>query len=146
MSEIPLPSGFQIAVSLYAYFLPLMLYAAWSTLAFWDLSRRSDLSTGATIGWIAAILLLPSHASTLAVTNGVHRTAVVGSITNSARKGDRLVSAHTTNEEVTAAPAAKKKRIAKIPVGCEAAFSRVIKSNNFAVRCVTGIQLRTKLA
>ena len=59
MSEIALPSAFQIAVSLYAYFLPLMLYAAWSTLAFWDLSRRSDVTSGATFGWTAAILLLP---------------------------------------------------------------------------------------
>jgi hypothetical protein len=59
MSEIALPSVFQIAVSLYAYFLPLMLYAAWSTLAFWDLSRRSELSPSATFGWTAIILLLP---------------------------------------------------------------------------------------
>ena len=59
MSEIPLPSGLQIVVSLYGYFLPLMLYAAWSTLAFWDLGRRANLSRGAAIGWTAAILLLP---------------------------------------------------------------------------------------
>ncbi len=59
MSEIALPSALQIAVSLYAYFLPLMLYAAWSTLAFWDLGRRSDVSAATTFGWTAAILLLP---------------------------------------------------------------------------------------
>ncbi len=59
MSEIPLPSGWQVLLSLYGYFLPIMLYAAWSTLAFWDLGRRETLSRGAAIGWMAAILLVP---------------------------------------------------------------------------------------
>ena len=44
MSEIPLPSIFHTLLSMYGYFLPIMLYAAWSTLAFWDLGRREDLS------------------------------------------------------------------------------------------------------
>jgi len=34
-------------------------FAAWSTLAFWDLGRRTNLSRGAAIGWTAVILLLP---------------------------------------------------------------------------------------
>ncbi len=59
MSEIPLPSGLQILMSLYGYFLPVMLYAAWSTLAFWDLGRREDLSKGAVLGWVMVILLIP---------------------------------------------------------------------------------------
>jgi hypothetical protein len=59
MSEIPLPNGWQILVSLYGYFLPIMLYAAWATLGFWDLGRREGLSKGATIGWTAVILLVP---------------------------------------------------------------------------------------
>jgi hypothetical protein len=59
MSEIPLPSVLQVVVGLYGYFLPLMLYAAWSTLAFWDLGRRTDLSRGAAIGWTVIILLVP---------------------------------------------------------------------------------------
>jgi len=59
MSEFALPTVLQVAVSLYGYFLPLMLYAAWSTLAFWDLGRRTELSRGAAYGWTAAVLLLP---------------------------------------------------------------------------------------
>lgn len=59
MSEIPLPSGWQILVSLYGYFLPIMLYAAWATLGFWDLGRREGLSKAAAFGWTAAILLVP---------------------------------------------------------------------------------------
>jgi len=59
MSEIPLPSGFQIVMSPYGYFLPLMLYAAWSTLAFWDIARRTTLSRGAAIGWMLVVMLVP---------------------------------------------------------------------------------------
>jgi hypothetical protein len=48
-----------VLVSLYGYFLPIMLYAAWSTLAFWDLGRRDQLSTAGAVAWIAVILLIP---------------------------------------------------------------------------------------
>lgn len=59
MSEIPLPSAAQVLLSLYGYLLPLMLYAAWSTLAFWDLGRRENLSSGGTAAWVAVVLLVP---------------------------------------------------------------------------------------
>ncbi len=59
MSEIPLPSAPQVILSLYGYFLPLMLYAAWSTLAFWDLGRRTDISAGRTGAWVGVVLLVP---------------------------------------------------------------------------------------
>ena len=43
---------------LYAYLLPFVLYAAWVTIALWDLFR-SNRGKGAVIGWTAAILLMP---------------------------------------------------------------------------------------
>ncbi|HKZ18499.1 MAG TPA: right-handed parallel beta-helix repeat-containing protein [Acidimicrobiia bacterium] len=43
---------------LYAYFLPFVLYAAWVTIALWDLAR-SGRGKGAVIGWSAVILLVP---------------------------------------------------------------------------------------
>ena len=58
MSEIPLPSTLSILMSLYGYFLPIMLYAAWSALAFSDLGRR-QVSRGVAVGWVAVILLVP---------------------------------------------------------------------------------------
>ncbi|MGE0551940.1 MAG: PLDc N-terminal domain-containing protein [Gemmatimonadales bacterium] len=54
-----LPSSWQVLLDLYGFVLPFMLYAAWSTLVFWDLGRREDLSAGATSGWLAVVLLLP---------------------------------------------------------------------------------------
>ncbi len=58
-ATFPLPTSFQILVSMYGYFLPFMLYAAWSTLAFWDIGRRDDLSGGGAIAWILVVLLVP---------------------------------------------------------------------------------------
>lgn len=58
MSEIPLPSALSIVVSLYGYFLPIMLYAVWSALAFSDLGRR-QIARGVALGWVAVILLVP---------------------------------------------------------------------------------------
>ncbi len=43
---------------LYAYFLPFVLYAAWVTIALWDLAR-SGRGKGPVIGWSAVILLIP---------------------------------------------------------------------------------------
>ncbi|MGD2043095.1 MAG: right-handed parallel beta-helix repeat-containing protein [Acidimicrobiia bacterium] len=47
-------------VGLYAYVLPLVLYAAWVVIAVWEIiTRRDDLSRGAGIGWILGILIVP---------------------------------------------------------------------------------------
>ncbi|MFP3882535.1 MAG: PLDc N-terminal domain-containing protein [Actinomycetota bacterium] len=47
-------------VGLYAYVLPLVLYASWVVIAVWEIiTRRDDLSRGAGIGWILAILIVP---------------------------------------------------------------------------------------
>jgi len=54
-----LPSNWHVLLDLYGFLLPFMLYAAWSTLVFWDLGRREDSSAGATYGWLAVVLLLP---------------------------------------------------------------------------------------
>lgn len=43
---------------LYAYLLPFVLFAAWVTIALWDLFR-SNRGKGAVIGWSAVILLVP---------------------------------------------------------------------------------------
>ena len=46
-------------LGLYGFLLPTLLYVLWSTLALWDLGRRSDLGPGAIWGWTLAIFLLP---------------------------------------------------------------------------------------
>ena len=53
-------STFGAVVGLYAYVLPLVLYAAWVVIAIWEvIGKREDLSTGAELAWILAILILP---------------------------------------------------------------------------------------
>ena len=57
--NVTLPSNFQMILGLYAFLLPLLLYVLWTTLAFWDLGRRSEATAAATWVWVFLILALP---------------------------------------------------------------------------------------
>ncbi|MDH3463554.1 MAG: right-handed parallel beta-helix repeat-containing protein [Acidimicrobiia bacterium] len=46
-------------LGLYAYVLPLALYAAWVVIALWEIIKREDIGTGAGVGWMFAILVIP---------------------------------------------------------------------------------------
>jgi hypothetical protein len=53
-------TAFGTFIGLYAYVLPLVLYAAWVVIAVWEIvTRRGDLSPGAGIGWVLVILVVP---------------------------------------------------------------------------------------
>jgi plastocyanin len=57
---VPVAAGFwPVLFGLYGYLLPFVLLAAWTAIALWDIARREDLSRGAAIGWIAAVLVVP---------------------------------------------------------------------------------------
>jgi plastocyanin len=58
-SPLAAPTWWALSISLYAYLLPLALYATWLAVAFWDLARRDDLSTRAKAVWMAVVLLIP---------------------------------------------------------------------------------------
>jgi plastocyanin len=53
------PTWWSLLISVYGYALPLILYAAWVSVAAWDLARREDLSSGLRAGWLAGVLLVP---------------------------------------------------------------------------------------
>lgn len=50
---------FEILLGFYLYYLPLALYAAWLSVATWDIVRRGELKGGVRIGWLAMIYLIP---------------------------------------------------------------------------------------
>ena len=50
---------FGVLIGLYAYALPLILYAAWVSVALWDLARQDAVPNGVRIGWMAAVLAVP---------------------------------------------------------------------------------------
>jgi plastocyanin len=52
-------SPWQLVFGIYGYLLPFVLYAAWTSLALWDLARRDDLGRPATVAWVLAILVVP---------------------------------------------------------------------------------------
>jgi hypothetical protein len=97
------------------------------------------------IAWVAIPLL--SLAGTFVSADLGRNHIITETISNSAVKSDRGIAAHPQTEQMmpNAGPP-NAKRTWKIPSGCEAAFSKLLKSNNFAVRCVTSIQPRVKLA
>lgn len=78
------PTPWQLLFGLYGYLLPLVLLAAWVSLAFWDLARRDDLGRGTAVTWVAAILLVPFlgviayHAFAARTIAGWLRVAMVG--------------------------------------------------------------------
>jgi hypothetical protein len=49
----------EVLLGFYTYYLPLALYAAWLSIATWDIVRRSQLKGGSRIGWLAVIYLIP---------------------------------------------------------------------------------------
>jgi hypothetical protein len=53
------PSLLQMLLGLLGFLLPIVLYAVWSTLAFWDLGRRDNVGVAAMWGWALAIFALP---------------------------------------------------------------------------------------
>lgn len=53
-------SAFGAFIGLYAYALPLVLYATWVVIAIWEIiGKRDDLSWGAEFAWIMLILVIP---------------------------------------------------------------------------------------
>ena len=46
-------------IGLYAYVLPLVLYAAWVGIALWEIIKRDDMSQVQGVGWMIAIFLIP---------------------------------------------------------------------------------------
>jgi hypothetical protein len=57
--NVTMPSHLQMILGLYAFLLPLLLYVLWTTLALWDLGRRSETTASATWVWSFLILALP---------------------------------------------------------------------------------------
>jgi plastocyanin len=50
---------FGVAIGLYGYLFPLMLYTAWVVLSLWDLARREELSSRTRLTWTAVVLVVP---------------------------------------------------------------------------------------
>jgi hypothetical protein len=52
-------TAFQWWFVVYVYLLPLLLYASWAALSLMDLSTRASRGEQSSLGWGAAVLLLP---------------------------------------------------------------------------------------
>lgn len=52
-------SWFGILIGLYAYALPLILYASWISIALWDLVRQDAVPNRVRVAWMAAVIAIP---------------------------------------------------------------------------------------
>ncbi|HUZ31460.1 MAG TPA: hypothetical protein VMV19_05035 [Xanthobacteraceae bacterium] len=101
---------------------------------YWSGIVGASLLGGIAIAWAA--VLLPVHGTTAAPGNG--QADIRRSMSNVALKGDRLVGMHSRfGEEPAVGEAPTGKSVAKIPVGCDPAFSKTVRHENFAARCIT---------
>lgn len=97
------------------------------------------------IAWAA--ILAPSHAAPLVLGDAKSAGVAVSIISNTARKGDRLdVGRSKTEYGSHSAPAPAAEAGASIPVGCDLAFSKLVRSENTAVRCITSAETPVKFA
>ena len=96
---------------------------------------RPQTRSGAISAWLVGSALIALALVCLPIGSGPSSASVMatsGTISNSALKGDRL-SVH----RVGAAPKSEVSKPGTIPVGCEAAFSKLVRIGNFSSRCLT---------
>jgi hypothetical protein len=85
--------------------------------------------------WLIASGLIAMVVACLPIGSGPSSAsgiAIGGTISNSALKGDRLPVLRAG-----AVPKIEGSKSSTIPVGCEAAFSKLVRVGNFTSRCLT---------
>lgn len=66
-----------VLFGVYDYLLPIMLYCAWSTVAFLDLAERAEEEPGVAARWSMAVLLLPVLGAVLYLLAGRSRLSAL---------------------------------------------------------------------
>ena len=67
-------------------------------------------------------------------------------ISNAALKGDRLINVHVKIDGFGRGGVSTPTNVGKLPVGCDPAFSKLVRSENLATRCITKIDTSTRVA
>ncbi len=97
--------------------------------------------------WMA---YLPTLAGNILTQLNVLPQHIASNSINRLHKGDQLATARFNERWIaigtTGKPAHAGKSAERIPFGCEAAFSRLVKVGNFSARCVAATDAPTRLA
>ncbi len=97
------------------------------------------------VAWVA--ILVPSHAAASLHSEGKSIAVTALIVSDTARKGNRLgAESRTIEYDVRSVPPAAAMIDARVPVGCDVAFSKLVKSKNVAVRCITSVATSVKVA
>jgi hypothetical protein len=92
------------------------------------------------IAWMTILISLHAAPIVGAATKSVE--VVVPMSSNAARKRDRLDI--KINHGTNSMPTSAVKAGTKIPVGCDGAFSKLVRLESIAVRCVTSLETVVK--
>ncbi len=96
-------------------------------------SASRSHTRGRVIGaWLGASVVIALGLACLPIVTGPSSASVIAlgsTISNSALKGDRL-----TVPRASVAPKSEVSKPSAIPVGCEAAFSKLVRVGNFSSR------------
>jgi hypothetical protein len=105
-----------------------------------EIERVFSSKLGAVVASFVLAACLTFSPSPSETARGFSTASVNSTVSNTASKGDRLTSSHPNTPTPAAARPAQvtAKHSGKIPVGCEAAVSRLIHSADLSARrCVT---------
>lgn len=92
----------------------------------------------AIMAWGLVAVLSPVVPSAGAAVPG-HSLVASKTISNAVLKGDRLIGVHINGSPTP-------RNIGKLPVGCDLAFSKLVRQDNLATRCITEIDISAKMA
>jgi hypothetical protein len=98
-------------------------------------ATRSQTRKGVISAWLIGSALIAVGFACLPIGSGSSSAsgiAIGGTISNGALKGDRIPVLRTG-----VIPQSQSSKSSTIPVGCEAAFSKLVRVGNFSSRCVT---------
>jgi hypothetical protein len=96
----------------------------------------SQSRSGVVSAWLVGSALIALVLACLPIGTGSSSASVIvtgGTISNIALKGDRLPARRVGG----VAPKSENSKSSTIPVGCEAAFSKLVRLGNFSSKCVT---------
>jgi hypothetical protein len=104
---------------------------------------RARPLSGAIGAWLVGSALIAVALACLPIGSAASSASVIatsGRISNSALKGDRLPARRAGGlapKTETTKTKSETSKSSNIPVGCEAAFSKLVRVGNFTSRCVT---------
>lgn len=111
----------------------------------WSRVLSACLIGSAITAWVLVAVVSPVVPSAGAAVPS-HSLTGSKTISNAALKGDRLISIHVKIDDSKRDGTRTPSSVGKLPLGCDPAFSKLVRQENLPTRCITAIDTSIKLA